>query len=655
MIKRFSLFFIFLFLTIFTLHAQSKSNLDSKRDTSIPLNLNSKDSIISGENKVTLSGKTKYTDYKIISHQKDTTYIDTTLTLQKEYTFNFLRKDHFELLPFHNQGQTFNNLAYSFKKIGQFPDIGYRAKQFSSYEIEDINYYEVPTPTTQIMYRTGLQQGQVLETLFTTNLHKRFNFSFAYKGIRSLGQYRQSLVSQGNFRTTFSYQTKEGQYSIRSHYVSQDLLSQESGGLTPEMLDNFIREDPNFSDRARMDVNLNDTENNFNVSRFYLEHDFKLIANKDSITQKDFSNLKIGHVFWTETKNYDFNQAAVTESVFGNTSATGAIKDEVEHQITNNQLFLEFNSKYVLGTFKAISNYTSYRYGYKDILNGNSGITKTYLRGNAASFGAEWNAKLGSFKLNSAASVTPGNGRLSGNEFKAEAIYKKDSLFTLKGRLLINSRSPNFNFIFHQSTYDNYNWEHNFSNINTRNLSFSFDSKWINTSLNVTNIDNYTYFDQESTPQQFANQVTYLKLKVNRELSYKKFALDNTLMYQNVNSGSSVFRVPELTTRNTLYYTDYWFKGKPMKVQIGTTLKYFSSYLANAYNPLLGEFNIQNDTEIGFYTLDVFFNAQVRRTRLFFKIDNITSGFSKKNYFSAPNYPYRDFVIRFGLVWNWFI
>ena len=65
---------------------------------------------ISGSVKVTLSAKTKYTDYKVFSFKKDTTYIDTTLTIQKEYKFNFLRKDNFELLGFHNQGQTFNNL-----------------------------------------------------------------------------------------------------------------------------------------------------------------------------------------------------------------------------------------------------------------------------------------------------------------------------------------------------------------------------------------------------------------------------------------------------------------------------------------------------------------------------------------------------------------
>ncbi|NCQ16004.1 MAG: putative porin, partial [Flavobacteriales bacterium] len=24
-------------------------------------------------------------------------------------------------------------------------------------------------------------------------------------------------------------------------------------------------------------------------------------------------------------------------------------------------------------------------------------------------------------------------------------------------------------------------------------------------------------------------------------------------------------------------------------------------------------------------------------------------------YYSAPNYPYRDFVVRFGIVWNFFM
>jgi hypothetical protein len=47
------------------------------------------------------------------------------------------------------------------------------------------------------------------------------------------------------------------------------------------------------------------------------------------------------------------------------------------------------------------------------------------------------------------------------------------------------------------------------------------------------------------------------------------------------------------------------------------------------------EFRIQNEEQIGFPTVDVFLNAQVRRTRLYFKVDNATSSLTDRNYFSA--------------------
>ena len=604
---------------------------------------------------VTLSGKTKYTDYKIISHKRDTTYIDTTLTLQKEYKFNYLRKDLFEFLEFHNQGQAVNNLGYSFNNVYPFPDIGFSAKQASYFNIDDIDYFEVPTPTTEILYRTGLQQGQVLDALFALNFSKRLNVSLSYKGLRSLGAYRQALVSNGNFRGTFQYRTKKNQYQIKGHLTSQDFFHQENGGLTAESLVNFIEDDPNFTTRARLDVNLTDSESQFDGNRVYIEQSYKLLSSKDSINNKDFSNLKVGHILTNENKTYQFIQGRLNTAFFGTANSSNPRNKKATSKITSNELNLEFNSKYVLGRFKAKTNFTNYSYGYDTILNSNSSVNRLKLEGNAISFGADWNAKIKNFQLNADVSITPGNGRLFGNFLKGEAVYEKDSVFSVKGTLLLSSKSPNFNTLLHQSEYDACNWQNNFSNVNTRDIGFDLKSKWLNASLNFTNLDNYTYFDEESKPQQFANQITYLKVKANREFKLGKFALDNTLMYQNVSSGSSVFRVPEFVTRNTFYYTDYWFKGKPMLVNIGVTFKYFTKYNVNAYNPLLAEFRIQNDEQIGFPTIDVFFNAQVRRTRLYFKVDNATSSLTDKNYFSAPNYPYRDLTIRFGLVWNWFI
>ena len=655
--KTFVLSFLIFIFSLSSLHSQRKLGAGAKREQTTRIGLDGKVDTLNtkGSTKVILSGKTKWTDYKIISHSRDTTYIDTTLTLQKDYKFNYLRTDNFELLPFHNQGQTFNNLGYSYNNILRLPDFGFSAKQVSYLEVDDINYFDVPTPTSEIMYRTGLQQGQVVDAIFTLNFSKRLNVSLSYKGLRSLGAYRNSLVSNGNFRGTFRYRTKNNQYEIRGHLTTQDFFHQENGGLTAEALDNFINEDPNFDQRSRLDVNLNDAQSQFDATRIYLEHSYKLLANKDSLSDKDFSNLKIGHIFTNENKSYGFSQTTNTTAIFGDVNATDASNKDADSKLTNNEFNLEFNSKYVLGKFKAKVNLTSYNYGYDSILNQNSTINKLRLESNAISFGADWNARIKNFNLNADASITPGSGRLSGNYIRGTAVYAKDSLFAIKGSLLLSSKSPNFNTLLHQSIYDDYNWQNEFSNINTRDLGFAFSSKWLNGAVNFTNIDNYTYFDEDSKPQQFTNQITYLKVKANREFKFWKLALDNTVMYQNVSSGSSVFRVPEFVTRNTFYYADNWFKGDAMFVNIGVTFKYFTKYNANAYNPLLSEFRLQNDEEIGFPTVDVFFNARVRRTRLYLKVDNVTSGFTKKNYFSAPNYPYRDFTVRFGLVWNWFI
>ncbi|MCF2875468.1 MULTISPECIES: putative porin [unclassified Tenacibaculum] len=615
----------------------------------------STDSLPNNEINVKLSGKTKYTDYKIISFKNDTTIVDTTLTIKKHYKFNFLRKDNFELLEFHNQGQTFTNLAYNFDNISRFPDIGFRAKQFNYFNIEDVDYYHVPTPTTEIMYRTGLEQGQVLDALFTINFSKRFNVGIAYKGLRSLGAYRRSLASSGNFRLSFRYESPKDQYAIRGQLVNQDFLNQESGGLTATALASFLSDDPNFSNRGRLDVNLDNAENNFEGRRLYFEHTFKVLSSKDSAKTKDFSNLKVGHSFTRESKFYRFNQSAATTTFFGNAGTFGAVNNKTNFLLYNNQVFLDFNSKYVLGKFRVKADYTTYSYGYENLQNNLVGMTKNKLKGDAVSFGADWNGKIKNFYVNASANLTPGSGRLSGNNLKAEALYKKDSLFTVKAKLGISNKLPNFNFLLHQSNYDAYNWENNFASIGTQTLGGVIESKWGNASLDITNIDNYTYFDENNLPKQFSGNVNYLKAKASKEFKFGKFALDNTFMYQKVASGSDVFRVPEFVTRNTLYYTDHWFKGNPLLVQIGATFNYFSKYKANAYNPLLAEFTLQNTTEIGYPTVDLFFNGRVRRTRIYFKADNISSFFLKKDYLSAPNYPYRDFVIRFGVVWNWFI
>ena len=72
--------------------------------------------------------------YKIYGLKKDTVYVDTSLTLKSEYKFNYLRKDNFGLLPFANDGHTYNTLDNSLVNKSAFPNFGFKAKHFNYLE-----------------------------------------------------------------------------------------------------------------------------------------------------------------------------------------------------------------------------------------------------------------------------------------------------------------------------------------------------------------------------------------------------------------------------------------------------------------------------------------------------------------------------------------
>ncbi|PCI11561.1 MAG: hypothetical protein COB73_01850 [Flavobacteriaceae bacterium] len=651
--------FLFFFLSFFTLlsFGQTLKRIDAPKGGGITKEQKQQqknDSTFFGNDReitVELDGKTHYKDYKIITFSRDTLIIDTTLTMKKDYKFNYLRKDVFELMPFQNQGQTYNRLGYDFTDASFIPKMGMSAKHYNFKEIEDIKYYQVPTPTSELMWRSGMQQGQAVDAFVTMNKSPQFNFSFAFNGLRSLGRYRESLSSHGNFRMTMSYNTKNERYYIRGHLASHKIKNEENGGLTPQSIELFESGDGDYTDRGRLDVNFSDAENILRGKRYHIEHDYKFFKVKDSVSEP--TNLKIGHVFSYETKHYEYTQTA--NALLGDAYDT-QINDDTGLRTMSNTVFLDIDSPFVLGNLRAKTNYYSYNHYFNGQVNLTNETIDPLIKGNALSLGADWNAKVKNFSLSADVSTIV-TGTIKGNSLVAAATYQTDSVFSVTAKLTNISKMPDFNYIHFQSDYVDYNWQNtDFNNEKISSLGLEFKSdKWVDASASITRIENYTYFDSISKPQQANKTVSYLKVKVHKALTFKKFTLDNTMMYQNIASGADYLRVPEFVTRNTLYYRNHLFKNKPLLLETGITFKYFSEYKMNAYDPLLSEFYLQDANYGGFPMFDFFVNAQVRRTRFFFKLENITSSFTGRNYYSAPLNPYRDFTVRFGLVWNFFI
>ncbi|MGB3144755.1 MAG: putative porin [Maribacter sp.] len=605
-------------------------------------------------------------DYKIISFERDTTYLDTTLTIQKEYKYNYLRQDNFELMSFSNIGQAYNVLGANFERLNMYPNLGAMAKGRRYWEKEQIDYYNVATPMTELFFKTTLEQGQLLDANLAFNTSRRLNFSLGYTGHRSLGKYNSNQIQSGNFITTTNYLSKNGRYALRAHIAAQNISSQENGGLTDKEAQ-FESGDSDFFNRPRVDVRFDDADNKILGKRYYLDHTYKVIRKRADSSYVEKTSLSLGHVFDYETKYYQFTKTS-NDSYFGE-AILAPIDDKAYLKTFYNEVSAQFYNS-TLG--KLTGNVNIYNYNYyfdSQFIQEDGQIIQNQLKGTEIAVGGNYEKRLGGFDFKASLNVNL-SGSLTGNILNASASYKITDGNILELGLHSSERMPNFNFLLYQSEYLNYNWQNTdvFNKERISSLEVKLRTKkWGNLSVKLSNLDNYSYFAPSSDgviedglqnafikPLQEAQGILYVKGKYEKEFKVGKFALNNTVMYQTVNQENQVLNLPDLVTRNTLYFSSDVFE-KAMFLQTGITFKYFTSYTMDGYNPLLGEFYVQNTEELGgFPMLDFFVNAKIKQTRIYLKLEHFNSSFSGYNYYAAPNYPYRDAVIRFGLVWNFF-
>ncbi|MCR5863231.1 putative porin [Flavobacterium sp. J372] len=593
--------------------------------------------------------------YKIITIDRDTTIVDTSLTLKRHYISNYLRKDNFGLLPFSNEGQTYNTLDFGREQFDPFPQFGFRAKHIAYLEVNDIKYYSVPTPFTDLFYRSVLQQGQMLDAFATLNTSENLNFAIAYKGLRSLGRYINELSSNGHFRFMTSYHTTNKRYVLKAHITAQDISNQENGGITePELFESG--EDP-YTERERLDVYFRDATSLLLGNRYFIDHTFRL--------SKDNPNsILLHHRFNYENKFFEYTQA--TPSPRFGASYNSSINNKTRYNRMYNLIGAAYTNE-ALGTFEFYLEDYRYNYFYRRIILAPSGeiAVPNQINDRINTYGASYTYHKD--KLKGTVSFSNSLSDQSLTNISVAARYQLNDDILLTGEYKNMNKLPNLNFQLYQSSYVFYNWSNNFKNEKINSFEFEAKTKWLDASVQYTVLNDHLYFRDtysaygttlldtlKVAPAQYNNTINYLSIKAGREFKWWKLALDNTFLYQNVTQQDNILNVPEFVTRNTLYFSDHFFK-KALYLQTGVTFQYFTSYYGNNYQPLLGEFYVQERKKIGDYPLfDFFINAKIRTFRLFLKAEHFNSAWTGYNFYSAPDYPYRDFTFRFGIIWNFF-
>jgi hypothetical protein len=602
--------------------------------------------------------------YRIVNLQRDTTFVDTSLTIQKDYRVNYLRKDNFGLLPFSNEGQTYNILDYGLTQFNPYPEFGFTAKHAAYMGVNDINYYHVATPYTDLLYRSVLGQGQLLDAFITMNTSENLNFFIGYKGLRSVGKYINALSSNGNFRIGGSYNTTDKRYILKLHFTGQDLTNGENGGITDTSL--FESGEDPYTQRERLAVYFTDAKSVLKGNRYFIDHTFRL-------SKSNPNSLVLHHQFNYENEFFQFTQPSVNARL-GN-AYTSTISDKTRYNKMYNLIGAAYANETV-GTIEFYLEDYNYNYFYKSVvLNSSGGIaTPNAINDRIDTYGARYTYQKGKWNGTALLSNSITDQSLANTDVQVRYTFDENTVVSARYQNM--NKLPNLNYVLYQSDYRNYNWYHAagttdaFTNEKINNFEFSAKTKWVDISAQYSILNDHLYFSDDYlrpedapenavdalqvTPKQYGNTINYLSVKASREFRWWKLALDNTVLYQNVQQTDNILNVPELVTRNTLYYTDYWFK-KALLVQTGFTFQYFTKYYANDYNPLIGEFYVQEKKQIGgFPLIDFFFNMKIQEFQLFLKAEHFNSGFTGYDFYSAPNYPYRDFTVRFGITWNFF-
>tara|TARA_S200000501_G_scaffold113433_1_gene106617 strand:- start:8442 stop:10331 length:1890 start_codon:yes stop_codon:yes gene_type:complete len=573
----------------------------------------------------------------------DTILLDTTLNINKFYEFNFRRKDNFELIKPNNVGQSYNNLSYVLNE-SNYPIIGYNANKTQLQSSDDIYFYDVAYPMTELLFKSVFSQGQLTDVLFTTNVNRKLNFSLGFKALRSLGKYQNSLSGSKSFTFTYNYNSKK--FSSKLFYLSQKLEKHESGGLSLTSISDFESQDPVFNERSKLNVKFEDAINVYFQRDFYSHNRFKLSDNK--------KNFSLNHTLHYVTVNNSYNQSLINNYYGGLIGGITTVDDKFKFRSINNKISFDISN--FIFDFAEIG-LINFNYEYFNL---NSSNEKIKENSNLFSLKLTKNFKILDLDFDLQKKIS---GDRIGDRLKV--VLKPAKRYNLDLNIKLSSVKSHPGLIYdnYYSGFSGLNWTNRNDLINTSSILINYiNKKFGQFSLSGSIINNYVYVSTQNSdiesyiPQinQAEFDIKLFKLKYVKNFIFGKFSMNNSLLIQDVNQNDNVLNIPDFVYRNSFFITEKIFKNV-LEIQSGFNFKIFSKFFINEYNPVISTFHIQDNRKIGgFPIIDFFLNAKIRQTRLFFIFEHINSSLSENNFFTTPSIPYRDSNFRFGLNWNLF-
>lgn len=588
-------------------------------------------------------------DYKSFTQFSEPQIIDTVLSAEKTHVFTqWNNRDNFGRISFANIGAGFNPLVYEVnteQNLALLPE----NKSFGFLGIKDIRYYDVKTPTTTFVYHNAYRNGAALNTTYTQNIGKTFNFAIDYMGLRSQGFYSDMLAANNNTLFSAHFKSRNEKYQAFAHFIHQNVNNQENGGLANDEL--YMTGAPAYDNRVNAEMNLRGSNSVFSARRYYFSHQFSPFDPEKFPFRLQHTIFHQGNKYrYGDSSLQDFYMINQDDAIPGFPTSTGKYSKNLSNTIS--AVFDHEHFKLDAGL-----RYQLLKIGVVEPVTLESLHVPAEVKEGRLGAVANLSVKLLD-KIALDSHLEFSRGEKFGNYLRTQNLLHFEPVpgYFVDAKVNFQSATPSFNYHLNSSVYKRFNYfVDDFKNQNILEIGGKMNLKWFDSQVfvNYFRIDNYTGFSADYTPVQSSESVNISQIGGEATFTYKKFHLNSRLHFQNTLSGKEYFPAPAFVGRANLYYQTKAFKNAA-EIQGGVKTYFFSEFDSRHYSPVLNEFVLPGSDVFrigGQPVFDAYVNLKVKRMFFFIEGQHLNTTIKNNTMYTAPHYPFYDFRLNIGIVW----
>lgn len=536
--------------------------------------------------------------------------------------------------------------------------VGFR--QFDLYQLtgENLEYYRLEHPFTYLGHvRESEQEDNWTTAKFSRNFAAGVNLLLDYTRISQQGtqdQYPNQNLRNTHVATAMSIRPPGSRYSGFFSFAANTYEQLQNGGVIDSSFLNNV-DGGEVNNLQNLETFLEETRLRYSYRELMATQYLQFGGKRDSLTGNERRAFTLRHRFRLDSRRYRVSAEETTTdtSAFFRrfpdmyTDIRG-VRNQIEHRIIENDITLSTFRRGQSGDRATVQ---------KDVLE--AGLTHQLHRiqqdGDSTVNNLIAHARIGlrpsdrlSLLVNAQLNLVgqTGDYRLSGEGTLDLGKAGKLELKALNQLYAQDVVTQNFRL----------NGENVWNNDFGKTLELRLEGAYtlpvvkIRAGLAYSLLTDYVYFNAEGRPEQSNGVNSLLQLTAERDFSFGRWNLNNRLLLQEADQ--DVFRLPRLYGEHSFYYSGKWFKV--LNVNLGFDIRYASGFRPYYYNPVVQQFQLQEDRQTGFqYQIDPFFSMRVTRFRFFAKYVQLNNLWNSDGLlYLTSDYPYPDEALRLGVSWR---